>query len=743
MVAPHPDLQRRIDNTKNIAEANKYHLVPGLYTKYPQDYIDLDTYSVLDRVKPWIELPSITLSQDYSGPQPLYPKFSTLQRIVPTVRDKILIVCIDFPDVPATTTTSAIYDRFFSTTALGGKTLINYYKENSYNKYIPEGIVHGWYRIPHPLTYYSNGQYGLGNPPNLITLFEDVVNIIKGDTTIDWSYIDADNNNEINYIVIVHSGYEAARTGNKNDIWSSALGYGMYIGTTGKMSTGVKITSTVRAWNIAFVSEHSSSIKADSTVIGTYCHEFGHLLGLPDLYKGSSTANAVLGYYSLMAGGNWLGDGATPGHLDAYSKYNLSFTNTLINQSGINQVINDAETNDRNYLYTTRNYNIPGPYPDSVTYEYFIIENRQNKLFDSYLPSNGIFIWHAKETFAINSISTSVELKQADGLKDLENNRNYGDTGDSYPGSTNNRSFGKSTNPNTTLYDGTVQNIEITNISDPSSAMTMTATLPIGSVRFHTSPGGTDIWVGTTKLGTTDSGGILLISNLLTGPLSYVAKKTGYYDSSTQSVTVVENITIDTPLVILTSIVITGSLSISSYPSGAKIYIDSIEQIGRLTPATISGLSLSPPSHTYKLMLTGYEDSIGMFDIIVGQTTTIPTITLTPISPTTGTIIITSIPSGAKIYIGNIEQVGRLTPSTIANLSQGTHTYKLTLTGYQDKFGSFDILAGEIKMIDAGNLTPIIVQAGFGPVGMIMMVGLVVGAIYSTKTETSKVKAKI
>lgn len=55
MVAPHPEFQRRISNTRNIVEANKSQYVPSLSTKYPEDYIDLDTHNVLTDTQPWIE----------------------------------------------------------------------------------------------------------------------------------------------------------------------------------------------------------------------------------------------------------------------------------------------------------------------------------------------------------------------------------------------------------------------------------------------------------------------------------------------------------------------------------------------------------------------------------------------------------------------------------------------------------------------------------------------------------------
>jgi len=135
----------------------------------------------------------------------------------------------------------------------------------------------------------------------------------------------------------------------------------------------------------------------------------------------------------------------TPCQLDAYSKHILGFTDSTINASGT-ITVQDSETNSTDFLYTTVNYDVDAPpysgilYPGSKMYEYFIVNNRQNKLFDLYIPANGIFIYHVREITYPGLIMVSVELKQADGLNNIQNN--HGDSGDPYPGSTNTEVLG-------------------------------------------------------------------------------------------------------------------------------------------------------------------------------------------------------------------------------------------------------------------------------------------------------------
>ena len=60
---------------------------------------------------------------------------------------------------------------------------------------------------------------------------------------------------------------------------------------------------------------------------GFFCHEFGHLLGLPDLYDTNEEngTDSGVGHWCLMARGGWGGQEATPSGLSAWSKSALDW----------------------------------------------------------------------------------------------------------------------------------------------------------------------------------------------------------------------------------------------------------------------------------------------------------------------------------------------------------------------------------------------------------------------------------
>ena len=91
-----------------------------------------------------------------------------------------------------------------------------------------------------------------------------------------------------------------------------------------------------------------------------------------------------------------------------------------------------------------------------------------------------------------------------------------------------------------------------------------------------------------------------------------------------------------------------GSISVSSSPSGADISLDG-EPINAVTPYTIQ--HLDPGTYTITLHLEGYQDWGPTNENVVSQQTTYVHATLRPIK-TTGSIEVTSSPSGANVYLG-------------------------------------------------------------------------------------------
>ncbi len=73
------------------------------------------------------------------------------------------------------------------------------------------------------------------------------------------------------------------------------------------------------------------TIQPENGGVGVFTHEFGHDLGLPDLYDTSGGENGT-GFWTLMSSGSWMGDGTVDigsksSHMGAWEKFQLGWLN--------------------------------------------------------------------------------------------------------------------------------------------------------------------------------------------------------------------------------------------------------------------------------------------------------------------------------------------------------------------------------------------------------------------------------
>lgn len=369
----------------------------------------------------------------------------------------VLVILINFSD-NSNQTQPEFFDSLIFNESAGSNSVRVYYRETSYGKLdmvtvnLPSST--DWLLAPQPYSYYTNGAYGIGSyPKNTQKLVEWLIDEI--DPYVNFSDYNNDGDLNVEGISIIHAGPGAEVTGNVNDIWSHQWGI------SSRLRDGVYITD--------YTIQPEYVISPGDTTIGVFAHEFGHLLGLPDLYDIDLSSHGI-GKWSLMAAGAWNGPnpgGSSPAHLDPWSKIYLGFTNPQIPSTPGNYVLQNSEFDDSSIYRLWSDNNL-------TSSEYFLIENRQQIGFDSFLPGSGLLIWHIDDTKSTNSqewypgntISGhyKVALEQADGLWDLEQYIDNGDPGDPYPGITNNLEFTSTTTPDSKSYAGFETNVSVENI---------------------------------------------------------------------------------------------------------------------------------------------------------------------------------------------------------------------------------------------------------------------------------------
>lgn len=359
-------------------------------------------------------------------------------------------------------------------------TITDFYKEISYNQMYFTGNCKGWYQVPGTLESYVGTNTGLGTQggPQFVL---DLVKAADNDTNFNFAnyiqYYDAQGNPRIGMIAAIHTG--AGAEAGANNIWSHKWSFGVITGNAPYQTNDIdpksgKYVLIDGTYACEPELSGSSNDKGNLIEIGVFCHEFGHVFGLPDLYDTDNSSEG-LGQWCLMASGSWGGNGSSPQkpvHMSAWCKQKMGWVTPIpIDSLNRNLTINNVEQNPVIYKMWKLNQS---------SQEYFLVENRQKIGFDTLLMNSGLLIFHVDDAMHSNTNENHywVDVEQADGNRDLNKGINRGDAGDPFPGSSNNIKFDLTSTPSSNGYSST-SFVSVRNIH--SSGMDMIADLDVGS----------------------------------------------------------------------------------------------------------------------------------------------------------------------------------------------------------------------------------------------------------------------
>ena len=355
-----------------------------------------------------------------------------------------LVLLVDFSDNPGTTTASHYETLLFDKS--NPDSMASFYSDMSYGKLDVTGTVVGWLRAPQPYAFYVDGKSGTGNsfPHNTPGLLQDALTAYCATQSL--APFDRNGDGFIDGLFLVHAGPGAETQGNpakrKNMIWSHKWTLPLPF-----VNNGVKAFAYFTA--------------PEDGRLGVFSHEFGHFVGLPDLYDTSYRSRGV-GDWCLMAGGSWNGNGNVPARLSAWCLATLGWIKP--------RNVKTAQTHDLATLASNAKDCLRVWTGGKPSPEYFLLENRQKAGRDAQLPGSGLAVWHIDERQSDNTnpITYRVGLVQADGKRELELNRNDGDAGDLFPGALGVNKVNDTTGiaPTTRANDGSATGVALSGIKE-------------------------------------------------------------------------------------------------------------------------------------------------------------------------------------------------------------------------------------------------------------------------------------
>ena len=296
------------------------------------------------------------------------------------------------------------------------------------------------------------------------------------DSGVDFSQYDTDNNGVLDNVFIYYAGHNQAEGGSANSIWphQSSVAW-----------KNAKVDGKYLA-TYACTSEYSGSAGTRRASIGTFCHEFGHVLGLPDLYD-TDYKYYTVSNWDIMCSGNYNNNGRTPPTYSAYERFFLGWLSPKqLTEKGQYSLEPLQEANQA-YIIADKPHNLNGDNPNPN--EFFMLEYRTKTGWDAYLPGSGMLVWHIdylSSAWYSNTPNNGpdflrIHMEEANGVS--WNQRKNGENGrasDPYPGTNNITEFIP------TLHDGTVLNDQnILAITDNSTWLSFIYK-SVGNVKLNT-----------------------------------------------------------------------------------------------------------------------------------------------------------------------------------------------------------------------------------------------------------------
>ena len=341
---------------------------------------------------------------------------------------KVPVILVQFPDLRFTAglsdggqcetdaqcdTVNATYTLFCNGegngshyTALGsGGAVTEYFSDQSDTQFTPEFIVIGPVTLDSSYVYYGKNS-STTTDVNLSKFYSQSLTKAQAIYEGSWDDFDNDGNGSVDmaFFIFAGEGENALDPDTdadaENHIWPSERGSG---GTINSVTYGA----------YACCNELYEGV-IDG--IGVFVHELSHALGLPDLYDTGYTLFG-LDYWDVMDSGCYCADGYVPCNYSAYERDFMGWQSliTLDPDSAQALTLSPISSNGDGYkIVNAENED-----------EYYVIENRQNKGWDTY-------IGHGTSSYKMHGmLVTHIDYNQSRWINNKVNYYSY-----SHPGCT-------------------------------------------------------------------------------------------------------------------------------------------------------------------------------------------------------------------------------------------------------------------------------------------------------------------
>lgn len=299
----------------------------------------------------------------------------------------------------------------------------DYFIACSDSVFSPQFDCYGPVTLNRELAYYGADQGG-NHSPHASQMIIEACNLVD-QMGVDLTQYDTDNDGKLDNVFVYYAGHNQAEGASSNTIWPHR-----------SVVTGDNRVQGKLIYDYACTSELRGTSGKSMCGIGTFCHEFGHVLGLPDYYDTEDSYAYTVGSWDIMCSGSYNGSGKTPPSYTAGERFQLGWLQPVQLKDAGTYTLEPLASTNKAYLLAKTDHNLSFSSPNPS--EYWLLENRQNVGWDRHstsLPGTGMLIWHIDYNATAwggnkpnNDDPLRYDIEEAGGQK------GYSTDSDPYPG---------------------------------------------------------------------------------------------------------------------------------------------------------------------------------------------------------------------------------------------------------------------------------------------------------------------
>ena len=263
----------------------------------------------------------------------------------------------------------------------GPDTALSYFKDQWKDGYTFRFDITEPVTLPHDFAYYGTNNED-GEDGKAAEMIIDACAALGPE--VDFSIYDNDGDKEVDNVFVFYAGPNESEGAGDNYVWPHMWyvqsGAGLTYRRDGVLVDNYACTSELRR-------EDNLSFRTTLATIGTFCHEYTHTFGIPDLYDtddedSGGYAEAMWSYIDLMDAGNHNNDGKTPPNYSAVERWFFGMSEGKPLTEGVH-TLRPVQENGDYYILETDNED-----------EIFLFECRQARGWDEHIGGNGLLIYH-------------------------------------------------------------------------------------------------------------------------------------------------------------------------------------------------------------------------------------------------------------------------------------------------------------------------------------------------------------